>query len=56
MRMKTQRCVLWRDLGSQAVQEDVRERLDRAYQCFFARQGGFPRFKKARKYRSVVSL
>lgn len=40
-------------LGSQTLQ-DVAERLDTAFQRFFQRQGGFPRFKKVRKYRSFT--
>jgi putative transposase len=53
LRMKTQRYGFWKDLGSQAVQ-DVLERLDKAYQRFFAGQGGLPRFKKVKKYRSFT--
>lgn len=53
LRMRTQRCAFWKELGSQAVQ-DVLERLDKAYKRFFARQGGLPRFKKVKKYRSFT--
>ncbi len=53
LRMKTHRYGFWKDLGSQAVQ-DVLERLDKAYQRFFAGQGGLPRFKKVKKYRSFT--
>lgn len=53
LRMKTQRYAFWKDLGSQAVQ-DVLERLDKAYQRFFVKQSGLPRFKKVKKYRSFT--
>lgn len=53
LRMRTQRYAFWKDLGSQAVQ-DVLQRLDKAYQRFFAGQGGFPRFKKVKQYRSFT--
>jgi len=53
LRMRTQRYASWKALGSQAVQ-DVLERLDKSYQRFFAGQGGLPRFKKVRKYRSFT--
>ncbi len=43
----------WRQLGSQAVQ-DVTERLDRAWQKFFAKQGQRPKFKKSRLYTSFT--
>ncbi|MBN1564331.1 MAG: transposase, partial [Anaerolineae bacterium] len=53
LRMKTQRYGYWRVLGSQAVQ-DVCERHERAYQKFFNKQGGLPRFKKVKKYKSIT--
>jgi putative transposase len=40
-------------LGSQAVQ-DVVQRLQKAYERFFNKQGGFPRFKKVKKYPSFM--
>ncbi len=43
----------WQALGSQAAQE-ILERLDKAYQRFFKKQGGLPRFKKVKKYKSFV--
>ncbi len=43
----------WMKLGSQAVQ-DVVQRLEKAFQRFFAGQGGFPRFKKVTRYRSFT--
>ncbi len=43
----------WQILGSQAVQ-DVTQRLEQAYKRFFTGQGGFPRFKKVKKYSSFT--
>ena len=43
----------WRRLNSQTAQ-DIIERLDRAYRRFFAGQGGVPRFKKVKHYRSIT--
>ena len=47
----------WRNLNSQAVQ-DIEERIDRAYQAFFAKKGGLkkrpPHFRKRRDYRSFT--
>lgn len=43
----------WRELDAQAAQE-VCERLDKAYQRFFAGEGGRPGFKKRGKYRSFT--
>lgn len=53
LRMKSEKYRYWRKLGSQAVQ-DVIERHEKACQRFFARQGGFPHFKKVKKYRSFT--
>lgn len=53
LRMRTQRYAFWKVLGSQAVQE-VLERLDNAYQRFFAKQGGLPHFKKVKRYKSFT--
>lgn len=53
LRMRVERYDYWRKLGSQAVQ-DVIFRLERAYERFFNRQGGFPRFKKVKKYSSFT--
>jgi putative transposase len=53
LRMHTTRYGWWKGLGSQAVQE-ICERLDKAYQRFFAKQGGLPRFKKVKKFKSFV--
>ncbi len=49
----TSRFAHWKLVGSQAVQEIV-ERLDKAYQRFFEKRGGKPRFKKVKKYRSFT--
>ncbi len=43
----------WSLLGSQATQ-DVVQRLDKAYERFFAKKGGFPRFKSYRYYTSFT--
>ena len=50
---KSRRYAYWKDLGSQAVQ-DVIERLERAYERFFNKQGGLPRFKKVKRYKSFI--
>ena len=50
---KSRRYAYWKDLGSQAVQ-DVIERLERAYERFFNKQGGLPRFKKVKRYKSFT--
>ncbi|MCI0714079.1 MAG: RNA-guided endonuclease TnpB family protein, partial [Chloroflexi bacterium] len=51
---KMQRFALWQDLNSQACQ-DVCRRIDKGYQRFFeGTSKGRPRFKKARKYKSVT--
>ena len=43
----------WRKVGAQAVQNIV-ERLDAAYKRFFEKKGGFPRFRKVKKYKSFT--
>lgn len=43
----------WRKVGSQAIQ-DIVARLDNAYRRFFDKKGGFPRFKKVKKYKSFT--
>jgi putative transposase len=48
-----QRFGWWKALGSQAVQ-DVLERLDRAWQRFFNKQGRPPKFRKVKKFRSFT--
>lgn len=53
LRMKTAKFSYWKKLGSQAVQ-DVVQRLEKAFKRFFTKQGGFPRFKKVKKYRSFT--
>ena len=53
LRMKTQKYQYWRKVGSQAVQ-DICERHEKAYQKFFNKQGGRPRFKKVKKYKSFT--
>ena len=53
LRAKTGKYAFWRELGSQAVQ-DVVQRLEKAFKRFFAKQGGFPRFKKVKQYRSFT--
>jgi putative transposase len=51
--MWTARYAYWKALGSQAVQ-NVAERLDAAYQRFFNKQSGPPRFKKVKRYKSFT--
>jgi putative transposase len=53
LRMKTKKYAYWRQVGSQAVQE-LCERHEAAYQRFFQKKGGLPRFKKVKKFRSFV--
>jgi putative transposase len=53
LRMKTKRFHYWRKLGSQALQE-LCQRHEDAYQRFFNKQGGLPRFKKVKKFSSFV--
>jgi putative transposase len=53
LRMKTAKYAYWRKVGSQAVQE-ICERHEAAYERFFKKQGGLPRFKKVKKFRSFV--
>ena len=53
LRMKTKKYAYWREVGSQAVQE-LCERHEAAYERFFKKQGGPPRFKKVKKFRSFV--
>lgn len=53
LRMKTQRFSYWRKVGSQAVQ-DICKRHEAAYQRFFNKKGGLPRFKKVKKYTSFT--
>ena len=47
------RFAAWPKLGSQAVQE-VLERLEAAWERFFKKQGGPPRFKKVKRYKSFT--
>lgn len=53
LRRQCSRDAYWQILGSQAVQ-DVIQRLEKAYKRFFNGQGGFPRFKKVKKYPSFT--
>ncbi len=53
LRMCWSQYAYWKVLGSQAVQE-ILERLDEAYARFFKKQGGLPRFKKVKKFKSFV--
>jgi putative transposase len=53
LRRQVARFAYWQALGSQAVQHVV-ERLDAAFQRFFAKQGKLPRFKKVKKYKSFT--
>ncbi|MDX1992938.1 MAG: transposase [bacterium] len=53
LRMKTQRFGYWQIVGSQAVQ-DICQRHDKAYQRFFKKEGGRPRFKKVKNYTSFT--
>jgi len=53
LRMRRSKYAYWKVLGSQAVQE-ILERLDEAYARFFKKQGGLPRFKKVKKFKSFV--
>lgn len=53
LRMKTSRFAHWQMVGSQAVQGII-ERHDAVYQRFFKGEGGRPRFKKVKKYKSFT--
>lgn len=53
LRRSCSRFEYWQKLGSQAVQ-DVVQRLEKAFKRFFSGQGGFPRFKKVKKYPSFT--
>ena len=53
LRMKASKFAYWKKLGSQAVQE-ICERHEKVYENFFKKQGGLPRFKKVKKFRSFV--
>jgi putative transposase len=53
LRMKTQRFAYWKRVGSQALQ-DICQRHDKAYERFFNKEGGLPRFKKVKKYTSFT--
>ena len=53
LRMRILRFAHWRLVGSQAVQ-NICERHEAAYERFFARQGGLPRFRKVKKYTSFT--
>jgi len=50
---RSARYARWQELDAQAAQ-DVIDRLDKAYQRFFAGKGGRPGFKKREKYRSFT--
>jgi putative transposase len=53
LRMKTRKYAYWKQVGSQALQELI-QRHEEAYQRFFQKKGGLPRFKKVKKFRSFV--
>ncbi len=53
LRKSSKRFAHYHQVGSQAVQ-DVVQRLQKAYQKFFTKQGGFPRFKKVKRYKSFT--
>jgi putative transposase len=53
LRMKTKKYAYWKQVGSQALQE-LCQRHEAAYQRFFQKKGGLPRFKKVKKFRSFV--
>jgi putative transposase len=53
LRMRTEKYGYWRKLGSQTVQE-ICQRNEKAYERFFNKQGGLPRIKPVRKFRSFV--
>jgi putative transposase len=53
LRMKTKCFSYWQKVGSQAVQ-DICQRHDKAYERFFKKEGGLPRFKKVKKYTSFT--
>ncbi len=53
LRMRCPQYAYWKDLGSQAVQE-ILERLDKAYVLFCNKQGGLPRFKKVKKFKTFI--
>ena len=52
-KLRNGRFAFWKKLGSQAVQ-DVIERLEKAFERFFKKQGGFPKFKKVKGYPSFT--
>ena len=52
-KLRNRRFDFWQKLGSQAVQ-DVIQRLKRAFERFFKKQGGFPKFKKVKGYPSFT--
>ena len=53
LRRSVPRFAYWQNLNAQAVQ-DVVQRLEKAYKRFFVGQGGLPRFKKVKNYRSFT--
>lgn len=53
LRMNTKRYAFWKIVGSQAVQ-DICQRHDAAYERFFNKTGGLPRFKKVKTYTSFT--
>ena len=53
LRMKRSYFVHWQMVGSQALQ-DICQRHDKAYERFFNKKGGLPRFKKVKKYTSFT--
>ena len=53
LRMKRKRFEYWRKVGSQVVQ-DIIERHENTYARFFKKQGGLPRFRKVKKFKSIT--
>ena len=53
LRMRRKKFAYWRLVGSQAVQ-DIIERHEKTYVRFFNKQGGLPRFRKVKKFKSIT--
>ena len=53
LRMRRKKFAYWKLVGSQTVQ-DVLLRQEDAFERFFKKQAGFPRFKKVKRYKSIT--
>lgn len=53
LRMRRQKFAYWKLVGSQTLQ-DVLLRQEDAFERFFSRKAGFPRFKKVKRYKSIT--